>query len=246
MSKYILYFRVSTDKQDYEQQKNTVEQYLMSAPAGSVVEIMETISGGITYKDRKLNGVFDIAERGDTIVVSELSRIARSMSDLFNFLEQCQKKDIYIVEAKASMVLSPDPNNMVTKIYVAVVGMGAEMELRNIQQRTKSALDYRARLIETEGGYTSKSGNWITKLGNPNLADYSDLAAAGRAEARRERRLNDPEWMKCYNLANELRDTGATLSAVADTLNAVGFEKPGKGKWNKVSVKRLIETNINV
>ena len=74
--KVFAYLRVSTESQDFQQQKNAINNYL-SVKGLSIDEIVtdEGVSGGITYKKRNLYGLLQEMVEGDVLVVSEISRL---------------------------------------------------------------------------------------------------------------------------------------------------------------------------
>jgi len=57
MSKTYAYIRISTDKQDLENQKFAILQYANNKKLGNVEFIEESISGRIFYKNRKPKGL---------------------------------------------------------------------------------------------------------------------------------------------------------------------------------------------
>ena len=84
MNKVIIYSRVSTEKQTLEQQERTVYEWLKSHGMNATHTISdEGVSGGVSYKDRNLGRrIIPLLERGDILIVSEISRLGRSMSDI--------------------------------------------------------------------------------------------------------------------------------------------------------------------
>ena len=81
------YLRVSTDKQTVEQQLNTINEYVRSK--GITIDEMvsdEGISGGVSYKQRSLSALVSEMKQGDALIVSEISRLGRCMSDLNKFV----------------------------------------------------------------------------------------------------------------------------------------------------------------
>ena len=70
--KVIEYGRVSTDKQTLEQQNRTVKEWLSrNGLKTDIVITEEGISGGVTYKKRKLGtDVLPLLEAGDMLIVA--------------------------------------------------------------------------------------------------------------------------------------------------------------------------------
>lgn len=81
--KTYVYARVSTEQQRLDQQLNAISNYLQMRGL-KIDELVsdEGVSGGVSYKQRKLNDLLREMQEGDALVVSEISRLGRSMSDL--------------------------------------------------------------------------------------------------------------------------------------------------------------------
>ena len=77
--KTIGYLRVSTDRQDLEKNKADILSFANQADLGRVVFIEEKASGKISWRKRKIANVLDDLGAGDVLIVSELSRLGRSM-----------------------------------------------------------------------------------------------------------------------------------------------------------------------
>ena len=86
------YIRVSTDKQDCENQKFGIEQ--KAREIGLVIEkyIQDTGVSGIKEPDeRALGGCLKKLKNGDIIICSEISRLGRKLFMIMRILEYCTK-----------------------------------------------------------------------------------------------------------------------------------------------------------
>jgi len=80
MSKIIAYTRVSTDSQDLKNQKLEILQYA-DKHQFQINEWSEIkVSSRKTTKERLIDQLLENLETGDTLIVSELSRLGRSVS----------------------------------------------------------------------------------------------------------------------------------------------------------------------
>ena len=103
--KYI-YYRVSTEKQDYDQQRETVKNYLKRIGINvPLPEVVEKKSGAIKHTERKLSELLNECKNGDTIFISELSRLSRTMTDLFNIIQEASGKGITIIQTKDGTII---------------------------------------------------------------------------------------------------------------------------------------------
>jgi DNA invertase Pin-like site-specific DNA recombinase len=140
------YIRVSTDKQDVENQKIGINR-----KAGELrLEIDEWIadegvSGTKEYRDRNLGVLMDKLKDGDVIIVSEISRLARSVFMLFRIVEHCtQKIDCIIYAVKENQVLKK--NDIVSGIILSAYGTAAQIEREMIVKRTREGLERRRQM----------------------------------------------------------------------------------------------------
>jgi DNA invertase Pin-like site-specific DNA recombinase len=95
--KTIIYRRASTDLQAYDQQNRTIQNWLAQNGIKADFEYEEKVSGSKSHKERLLFHVINSCEKGDQIIVSEFSRLSRSMSDAANIVDLCVLSGINIV-----------------------------------------------------------------------------------------------------------------------------------------------------
>lgn len=190
------YIRFSTSSQDEIQQKFALEEY--AKQRGLVIdsfEMDEGISGGVTYKRRKLYKLITAMKQGDVLITTEISRLGRSMSDLNKLVnDEFVPRKIRLIVAKMGLDLNCDKLTAVDQMVLYAFGFSAQLEKEMIVQRTQSAIDARKEMILRDGGFVSKAGNYCTRLGhkkgekNPNAIQAMaskriDDAASWRASS---------------------------------------------------------------
>ena len=129
------YIRVSTDDQTVKNQKDMIER------AGYRVDKWLAdvgVSGTIDWTKREINVAIEEASEGDTIIVAELSRLGRSLKQILEIVELCQKKKVNIIMIREGIQTNND--SPVNKLLLSILGSLAEMERNLISQRTKDAL----------------------------------------------------------------------------------------------------------
>lgn len=132
------YYRVSTDKQDYESQKIGVVDYANRAGLKIDKEIIDNgVSGIVCAKKRKLNIILRQMQPGDTIITSELSRLGRSTADVINTCNTIARRHVKCHLVKQGMDIDQTPMG---KMLVAIFSAFAEMERDLISQRTKEGM----------------------------------------------------------------------------------------------------------
>jgi DNA invertase Pin-like site-specific DNA recombinase len=132
------YLRVSTDKQDYENQKTGV--VAMAERMGLTIdkEILDDgVSGAKDPKKRELGKWLRKMHKGDTLLCSEISRLGRELYMIMRILEYLSKNEIHLHTDKDNFHLCDD---IQSKVLAFAFGLSAEIERRLISQRTKEAL----------------------------------------------------------------------------------------------------------
>src|SRR5437016_13461421 len=94
-------------------------------------------------KKRKIAEILETSKQGDNIIVSELSRLGRSMLECMEILSIASQKGIHIYAVKGNWQLD---NSIQSKIVAMAFSMAAEIERDLISQRTKEALAARKKL----------------------------------------------------------------------------------------------------
>ena len=139
-TKTIGYLRVSTLDQDIEKNKADILKLANDKDLGKVNFEEEKISGKVSWKKRKIADVLENLQAGDNIIVSELSRLGRSMLECMEILSIATEKKINIYAIKGNWQLD---NTIQSKIIAMAFSMAAEIEHDLISQRTKEALRVR-------------------------------------------------------------------------------------------------------
>lgn len=169
------YIRYSTSTQDDVQQKFALEEYAQHHHLNIDEYVLdEGISGGVSYKRRRLYNLVQKMHAGDTLIVTEISRIGRSMGDVNMFVTQELKpRKLRLIVVKMGLDLDCANLKAVDEMIIFAFSFSAQCEKEMIVQRTQSALDARKELIKQDGGFFSKSGRWCQKLGRPKGYEFA-------------------------------------------------------------------------
>ena len=100
------------------------------------------ISSRKSVEERRIIELLDKASHGDTVIVSELSRVGRSIKEVFEIIEELIKvKKCRLILVKQGLDLDPsNKNDMTNKILLTIFSMMAELERDFISERTKEGL----------------------------------------------------------------------------------------------------------
>jgi len=157
MSKTYAYIRVSTDKQDLENQRYAILEFANKKKLGNVEFIEEAVSGKVSWKNRKLKDLIDNLKTGDNLIVAEMSRLGRSMLEIMELLNILLSKGVNVYVVKGNYELKDD---IQSKVLAFAFSLASEIERELISQRTKEALAKRKaegkKLGRPKGSYSSK------------------------------------------------------------------------------------------
>lgn len=132
------YLRVSTGKQDVENQRFEIENY--AARNGLTVDVWRVdngISGTVDYKRRKIGSIIDECKPGDVIIISEISRLGRKLLMIMEELNKIMQRGCIVHSIKENFRLGDD---IQCKVLAFAFGLSAEIERNLISQRTKEAV----------------------------------------------------------------------------------------------------------
>lgn len=135
----VAYIRVSTDKQDQRNQRYEILEYAQTQKM-SVDQFIEIeISSRKTRQQRRIDEILQALSSGDTLIVSELSRLGRSTGEVINIVNELIRKQVRFVAIKQNLSIS-NGHDMTSKIIVTLFSLMAELERDLISMRTKEAL----------------------------------------------------------------------------------------------------------
>ncbi len=137
--KTVAYLRVSKDTQDVKNQKLAILEFAQKEQitVDHFVEI--TVSSRKSQKDRKINLLLEQLSSGDTLIVSELSRMGRSVGEIITIVDTLARRKILLFAVKEDIRLD-GAESLQTKVMVTMFSLFAEVERELISMRTKEAL----------------------------------------------------------------------------------------------------------
>ena len=137
MSKIYGYVRVSTSTQDENNQRLAI---------GHADEwITSQQSSRRTQDQRGITELLASVSAGDVIIVTELSRLARSTSELLLMVDEMTRRGIGLIVMKQGINIpaSGAPMDPTTKMTVTIFGLMAELERDFVSIRTRMGLEAR-------------------------------------------------------------------------------------------------------
>lgn len=131
------YIRVSTDKQSVENQRYEIETFCRKKNFAVERWIEETISSRVSLQERKLGKLLKRIKLGDTLIVSELSRLGRSLMEIMGILNTLMQLEAKLITVKENYELG---DNINSKVLAFAFGLSAEVKRTLISARTREAL----------------------------------------------------------------------------------------------------------
>ena len=192
------YLRISTVDQDIEKNKSDILKLANEKRLGYVEFIEEQISGKVSWRNRKIFAIINEAKKDDVIIVSELSRLGRSMLEIMEILSIATQKQLKIYSVKGDWHLD---GSIQSKVMAMVFSMASEIERDLISSRTKEALRFKKengiKLGRPQGPGKSKLDKFKPEI--------EALLSNGSTQKFIANRYNTTEanlynWMKRHNL----------------------------------------------
>ena len=90
----VAYLRVSTSKQHLMNQKEEIRKFAKCHELTIDKWYHDVMSGKITSDNRKLGRLLDILQEGDCLIVTEVSRLSRTLIDVMNIINTCISRKI--------------------------------------------------------------------------------------------------------------------------------------------------------
>jgi DNA invertase Pin-like site-specific DNA recombinase len=210
------YARVSTDEQTTEGQIDRLRE-------AGCAEVYTENASGADRRRPELSKLLRRLERGDTLVVVKIDRLARSAINLMEIVADLDRRGVAFRSLNDPIDTSGPTGRMVLTILAAV----AEMELSMIRERTRAGM-----VVARKRG---------SRPGNPGLIS-GDTAAVAKVTAARDAIRTDAvraHALDILPLVRALRPV-ANWCAVADVLNARNVPRPGTPEpWNRDAAIRV-------
>ena len=244
--KTAIYIRVSTtqqiDRDSLKTQEERLSQYC-NAQNYKIYKIYK--DQGISAKDTKRPAfealMQDIKEKKfETVVVTRLDRVTRSLKDLINLMELFQQHNIKLV----SLTESIDTTGPMGRFVINLLGSIAQLEREIDSERVSADMHHRASLGKWTGGvvplgYTTK-GKLIKNYKINGLKEDEALKKANETAPERGRlyvvKKEADLVKKIYSLYLEHN----SLRKVTHELNRQNIKSPTNQTWAAVSIRRIL------
>jgi len=137
--KILAYLRVSTDKQDLNNQRLAILNYAHKNKFKVKDFIEVQTSSRNSFKERMIDTLLERLKADDTLIVSELSRLGRSLGQVIKIVDELVKNNVQLIAIKENIVLN-GKQTLQNKVMITLFGLFAEVERDLISERTKQGL----------------------------------------------------------------------------------------------------------
>ena len=182
--KTVAYLRVSTRSQDLANQKLAILEFSQKRrfPIDQFIE--SRISSRQSPLERRIDEMLGTLEPGDRLLVSELSRLGRSLSQVIQIVETLVRRKIRFIAIKEAIEFD-GKQDLRTKVMIALFGLFAEVERDLISERTKEGL---AAAKAKGNGSAGPRGPW------EHPGSTASSKTSGRCWARMSPRPRSPRY----------------------------------------------------
>lgn len=227
----VLYARISREKRtkdgqviadpvSLDAQLERCRAYCFALGHTVVASYSETESAKDTDRDQ-FQAAFQFMQDGhaDALCVLNLSRLTRNLHDFLHLLE-----DFFKPDAGFSLLSVEDhiDTGSATGRFIAKLIVGTyEWERETVSERALASVENRKERGLT---YSRQRYGWKRVSEGGNM-----------------REVEDPHQQEVIALMGELRDSGCTLDAIVEEINARGERTVTGKKWKKGQVHRLLQ-----
>lgn len=196
--KCVGYLWISPGDQDVEENKSSICQVAYEKAFAEVEFVEERISSKVSWRQRKIADVLETVGTGDSLVVSEFSRLGSSLLECMEILALAMRKGVAVYAVKGDWQLDDSTQG---KAITMAFSMAAEIERDLISRRTREALQARKAAGQVLG---RPRGVGKSKL-DPFRADIETLLNNGAtktfiAERYQTTPANLHNWLKTRGL----------------------------------------------
>ena len=152
------YARVSTTNKQNDSLENQIK-ILIENGADPDNIYQEKVTATSTAQRTQLQDMIKHARKGDTIVVTKIDRLARSISDLNKIVSELNDKGVSVEFLKEQMLFKADDTNSINRLLFNILGSFAQFERDLIVERTSEGRD---RALK-EGKHMGRKGSSSAK-----------------------------------------------------------------------------------
>jgi DNA invertase Pin-like site-specific DNA recombinase len=206
MGRILAYLRTSTDKQDLNVQKVAALEYARQQGLQIDDFIAISISSKRERRARRIDELLQKLVDGDTLIVTELSRLGRSTGEVIDLIDELIQNGIRIIVIKQNLTLDKDQDDIQSLTMITLLSLFAQMERMMISKRTKEALAVKKAQGVVLGKPKGTIQNSIYDKDRDRIVELLRLGVSARHIAINHLKYGTPSSLNYYIGTRNLRD----------------------------------------
>jgi len=211
MGKVVAYLRTSTDKQDLNNQKLEVLEYARRKKIHIDDFLAISISSRKSPRDRRLEELVAQLHAGDTLIVTELSRLGRSTGEVITLIDTLLAAGIGVVVIRQNLGLDHTRDDLQSITMITMLSLFAQLERLMISQRTKEALAAKKAQGVVLGKPKGTLQQSIYDKDSERIVALLRLGVSARRISTQHLRYGYPSSLDYYINTRKLRDEAEKL-----------------------------------
>lgn len=160
----VAYVRVSSAGQNLDRQLEAV---------GTADKTYREYQSAATTSERpQLREALDYVREGDTLVVSSIDRLARSLRDMLEIMEELEQKRVTVQFISQGLTIRPDGGDLTTRLILHIITAVAQSEREMLRERQAEGI---AIAKQIPGKYRGRA----RKLSSGQIAELRTRALDG-------------------------------------------------------------------
>jgi len=140
-NKIYAYLRVSSLKQTTDNQKLAIVDYTQKNNLSVDKWISVDMSTSKSVSERKLTEMIEMVKDGDTVIITEITRIGRSVKENISTLESLFYKGVEVRLIKEQMTINKHNQDSISNdVMITVFSLCGQIGKKLLSQRTKEGL----------------------------------------------------------------------------------------------------------
>lgn len=206
--KTLAYIRTSTDKQDLNNQRLEILEYARLRGLQIDDFIAISMSSRKSPRARRIDDLLNHLGPGDTLIVTELSRLGRSTGEVINLLANLVDNGLTVIVIKQNLTLNKAQDDVQGLIMVTMLSLFAELERVIISQRTKEALAAKRAQGVTLGKPAGTVQKSVYDKDRARIAELLRLGVSARRISSQHLRYGTPSSLAYYINTRQLHGAG--------------------------------------
>jgi DNA invertase Pin-like site-specific DNA recombinase len=205
MARTLAYLRTSTDKQDINYQKVEILEYAHRERIHIDDFIAISISSKRERRARRIDELLEKLADGDTLIVTELSRLGRSTGEVIDLIDELVQGGVQVIVLKQNLRLDKDQDDIQSLTMITLLSLFAQMERMMISKRTKEALAARKAQGMTLGKPKGTIQDSIYDQDRERITELLSLGVSARRISVKHLGYGTPSSLNYYINTRRLR-----------------------------------------